>query len=201
MNSLPPSFSNFNYTFVFQWILLIVILFFFYYAARKIKAEKSSFLEEAEHLSFKKLSLPIPFWWSQIKVVEQNTLKFQRSDTKYDWSCTIKEVAVKTTVLSYADHYLKENEIVLDNSYDSYEKTVRADYLFKNESTFEGVEDFIRYEATGTKNETDRIYLDLVCFRISGDKNIYHMESTSSILNGCVEGPFFEESLKNLIIS
>ncbi len=201
MNSLPPSFSTFNYLLVFQWLLLICLLYFLYYAAKKIKAEKSTFIDEAEFVKYKKISLLIPRWWQSSKKAEGNALEFFRSDTRYDWSCRVEEVNSNLDVKSYADGYLLENKVVLDNSYDSYELTTKAEYLFRDSETLKLVEEFIRYEATGTKNETDRIYLDIVCFRIKNDKNIYHLESISSVLNGCVEGPFFEESLKSLIIS
>ncbi len=201
MNSLPPSFSAINYSLILQWIVLFCILYFLYYAAKKIKLEKSSFLEEAKRTDFKKISLLIPLWWEADNNLEQNTLGFHRSDTRYDWSCFFKEISSKKSALSYTDEYLKDQGIILDNSYDSYEKTIKAQYLFKDNSTCNKIADFIRYEATGTQNETDRIYLDIVCFKIKGDEKIYHMESKSSVLNGCVEGPFFEESLKSLIIS
>ena len=54
----------------------------------------------------------------------------------------------------------------------------------------------IEVGGTATENTIDRIYYDIAMIR--SDNEILICESKSSILNGAVEGPYFEEVLKRI---
>ena len=96
-----------------------------------------------------------------------------------------------------AEGYLEEIKVELDNSYESFTETLKAEYMFRDLKLREKVEDFYRCEGIGTQDQTKRVYVDVAVFQLKGSDKQYVCSSVSSILNGCVEGPYFEEALVN----
>ena len=54
-----------------------------------------------------------------------------------------------------------------------------------------------RHEGMATENDIKRVYMD-IAIAITEDGTSLKAVSRSSILNGCVEGPYFEKVLENL---
>jgi hypothetical protein len=54
----------------------------------------------------------------------------------------------------------------------------------------------LRIEGTATEDSEHRVYYD--AFIIQGDKGHLYLESRSSILNGLLEGPFFEQTISKI---
>ncbi len=196
MKNLPPSDHGFDFSIFIEWGLLIGVLIFLFYTAKKIQYEKIEFLDDATWTNFFEFKLPIPKWWSMTE--EHSKLVFHRTDTRYDWVARFSKEKSEDSVDEFILSYLENNKIVLDNSYDSYEKTVNSEYLILDQEVNQKISEFVRYEATATVHNLKRAYFDLIAFRGKDKKSIFFFESRSSILNGCVEGPYFEESIKNL---
>ncbi len=199
MQNLPPSSKNFDIGLILEWGFVLFVLIFLIYAARKIMNEKTNYLEEALWCDFFDLRLAIPKWWTQVNE-ESDFLVYQRTDTKYDWYCEIKKISSSLSCDEYLKKYLNDKKVILDNSYDSYEKTVVSENLILNGEVNKRIQDFTRYEATATIDNLERAYIDIIAIKMN-EKEIYFFESKSSVLNGCVEGPYFEECLKNLKVS
>jgi hypothetical protein len=53
-------------------------------------------------------------------------------------------------------------------------------------------------EGKASQNVVDRIYYDIYIMRALNDDGYFIFESWSSVLNGLVEGPYFEEGLSEL---
>lgn len=198
--SPAPSSLGLNYSLIFQWVALVSGLVFLCYAATSIKKEKLKFVDESIKLDFFCLTLLYPRWWS--KNLIKNGVRFVRSDTRYNWFSEFTKVSSQMDIKDFKTELLLNLEIELDGSYESLEITEKSNYLFKNDSLNRNIKDFYRIESVGTQEETDRIYFDLVLFKLKNHENeIYQFLSISSVLNGCVEGPFFEECLKSATYS
>ena len=56
----------------------------------------------------------------------------------------------------------------------------------------------VRLEGTATQEQTERLYYDAFLVREIKSGHYLYAESKSSILNGLVEGPYFEEVMLRL---
>ena len=138
----------------------------------------------------------IPNWWS-LQEKTGNQLKFERTDTRYDWY---------SLYTYYPDHLNKELPLLLEEKLNLegiefdmdvvFETDSRV--LFRDEEVQKEFQEIIRVEGQGSQNVVDRIYYDIYLMRRLGDRGYFIFESRSSVLNGLVEGPYFEESLSEL---
>ncbi len=181
---------------IFEWLFLILLIGGALYTLRIIGQEKSSFKQECYEVQFSDLALMIPNWWS---LTEQTPirLKFERTDTRYDW------YAYYTY---FPNHEGKELTKILEDKlnqegieFDSdvvFETDSRV--LFRDDKIQEQFQEVIRVEGKASQNVVDRIYYDIYLMRRLEDEGYFLFESRSSVLNGLVEGPYFEESLSEL---
>ena len=70
--------------------------------------------------------------------------------------------------------------------------------LFRDSEIQEHFQEIIRVEGKASENVVERIYYDIYIMRAQNDSGYFIFESKSSVLNGLVEGPYFEESLAEL---
>jgi hypothetical protein len=181
---------------LFEWLILILLLGGMIYTLKIIGQEKSSFKDESYEVQFEDLSLMIPNWWT---IIEQTptTIKFQRTDTRYDW------YAIFTY---FPDHEGKAMPLILEEKLNSeilefdmdvvFETDSRV--LFRDEKIQEEFQEVIRVEGQASQDVVERLYYDIYLMRRLNDKGYFIFESRSSVLNGIVEGPYFEESLSEL---
>jgi len=179
-----------------DWLILLAILGMALYIMKIVGEEHSSFKDESYEVRFSNLSLMIPNWWS-ITNQSPTSLTFERTDTRYDWYA-------KFTYLP--DHQNLEMTKLLELKLDQEEIEFDIDVVFETDSRVlfrddkiqEHFQEIIRVEGQGSQSVTERIYYDLYIMRGLDDAGYFVFESKSSILNGLVEGPFFEESLSEL---
>ena len=89
---------------------------------------------------------------------------------------------------------IKDKNIV----FDSDTSVIKNPSDFIGHQIFKDIEaDMIRVEGTATQELQHRIYYDAFLIRDKVPKGFLFCESRSSILNGMLEGPFFEEVLLN----
>lgn len=171
----------------FDWLLLILFLIFLAYAAWVIKKEKKTFLKYPITYKIGPFILNIPKWWSPINE-EKHRLIFERRDTKYEWACTFSWIKKPTDFKSLDKiliDFVKEKKILFDPE--------SSDINFKaNLNNLELVE----VGGTATEDEIERIYYEIAILKANQD--ILICESKSSVLNGAVEGPYFEEVIKRI---
>lgn len=197
-NNVPPSqLGAFPTDLVLEWTLLLIIIALLAYTARTISREKTTYVQEAVSLTFDGFILLIPKWWHP-SIQEAQLLHFYRADTHYDWYaefCMI-EASPQTLLHQYVQAYWKNADIIFD---EDVIKTTQADYVLKNVDLVAQIQSFIRLEGTATEKEIERIYLDSCWIQLKRNPSqIYHFYSLSSVLSGSIEGPYFEEILKNL---
>jgi hypothetical protein len=195
---LPPSqINSINYWPIIQWIILIAFIFFLIYMARVIAKEKESYSDSAKLDTFHGLLLLLPSWWS--KTLEKSNLwQFERTDSPYEWFCRLSyENSTHHNLQDELQQYFLQEEILFDPE-DSI-ITSEANHLIKDPLLLSNIKEFLRIEGTATEKQIERVYIDSCWISLKNNsKHIYHFMSYSSVLNGSLEGPYFEEVLKRL---
>jgi hypothetical protein len=181
---------------MWEWLALLALIGGAIYTLKIIGEEKSSFKQESYLVNFGDLSLMIPNWWS---IVQQTptSLRFERTDTRYDWYAIFAY---------FPDHEGKTMPQLLEEKLDLEKIEFDMDVVFETDSRVvfrdseiqEHFQEMIRVEGKASENVVDRIYYDIFLMRAQDDKGYFIFESKSSVLNGLVEGPYFEESLAEL---
>jgi hypothetical protein len=181
---------------IIEWLILIILIGAAIYTLKIIGQEKSSFKQDSYLVQFEDLSLMIPNWWALTKQTPTQ-LKFERVDTRYDWHAFFTY---------FPDHENKTMPQLLEEKLDlekiefDIDVTFETDsrVLFRDDKIQEQFQEVIRVEGKASQNVVDRIYYDIYIMRRLEDKGYFLFESRSSVLNGLVEGPYFEESLSEL---
>jgi len=184
---------------LFDWLILIGLILGAIYTMKIIGEEKSSFRDDSYEVQFGGLSLMIPNWWS---IVDQNNhqLRFERTDTRYDW------YALYTYIPHHQDKTLPqllEDKLNLEEIEFDMDVVFETDsrVIFRDSEIQEHFQEVIRVEGKASQRITERIYYDVYIMRSENDPGYFIFESWSSVLNGLVEGPYFEESLSELSFS
>lgn len=181
---------------LFEWFILITLIAGAIYTMQVIGQEKSTFRQEAYEVQFGDLGLMIPNWWT---LTEQSPsqLKFERTDTYYNWYALYCYIS---------DHEEKDLPKLLEEKLNREAIEFDPDVIFETDSRIlfrdpliqEQFQEIIRIEGKATQNAIDRIYCDIYLMRRLEGRGYFLFESRSSVLNGSLEGPYFEESLSEL---
>lgn len=189
-----------NWQLTLQWIFLIALMGFGVYTMWVIKNEKKTYLKNAREVHFKKFKLFVPRWWGEIPAGE-NELIFKRLDTRYDWEAHFiwfseeSPEKLQEDLIELFKSKIHERKILFD------EETS----IIYNPSDFRegalvgsGRYEMVRLEGTATQDRQERLYYDAFLIREKETGEYLYAESRSSILNGLVEGPYFEEVMVRL---
>jgi hypothetical protein len=175
----------------FEWVILVLILIGLFYTMIVIKEEKKSYLESAIKKVFHNYVFLIPSWWG-LALEEENHLVYKRLDTHYDWEAVFKRFKdiPSNSIDEQMVEELKKMKLVFDED---------TTIIKKNKDIHESYDHFevVRVEGTATRDLVDRLYLDAFLVRNSKEDEYLWITSTSSVLNGVIEGPYFEEMMFN----
>lgn len=175
---------------VVWWALLVVCLAFAVYAANIIKNEKNVAISNGKALLFHGFEFIIPSWWTAT-LESENHITYERTDTRYDWVSHFRWVGdTDQDLQSIFEKMAVERQLVFDED----TSIVQAPSMLK-EIYDQGIE-ALRIEGTATEAQEHRVYYDV--FLIKGDSGVLYLESRSSILNGLLEGPFFEQAISKI---
>jgi len=173
-----------------QWLILICALFFLIYAAWIIKNEKKYFLKFARNIIIGSLKIKVPHWWSFKSKPLEHHVSFERTDTRYNWQSHFKIIKYQSDLEKSIQNYLaKKLSIKLDEGGSIFKTNIS---IQKNNKL-----NALRVESMGTQFKTERIYIDLLITNYSQNEALLAY-SLSSVLNGAVEGPYFDEVLKSI---
>ena len=167
-----------------------------------IGKEKKTFKDEAYDLNFGPLTLPVPRWWTQtaqeLTPSGHSWIRFERTDTRYDWHATFHFIPGNKEVL--LEKLLEEKLNLEEIEYDQEDVQIETDsrVLFRDDHSKMHFQEVIRVEGMATQIITERIYYDIYLIRGLEEDGYYLFESRSSVLNGSLEGPFFEECISEL---
>jgi hypothetical protein len=181
---------------LFDWLVVLALLIGAIYTMRIMGQEKSTFKQESYEVQFGDLSLMIPKWWTLTSHSDQQ-LKFERTDTQYNWYCLFTY---------FPDHQQKDLPKLLEEKLNleaiEFDKEVVFEtdsrVLFRDDKVQREFQEIIRVEGMASQSVENRIYYDIYLMRRLNDRGYFIFESRSSVLNGSVEGPYFEESLSEL---
>lgn len=177
-----------------DWLILLSLLGFALYTLWIVRQESTTFLEDSFEVEFQHLNLPIPNWWS-ITRQENLLIEFKRTDTRYDWYARFEFFpAPDETILT---DVLAQKVEMEELDYDKEDVSIETDsrVLFRDPKTQAYFSEVIRVEGKASQRIEERTYFDMYLFRHKAENGYYICESRSSVLNGLVEGPFFEECL------
>lgn len=181
---------------ILSWLTVLALLGAGFYTMKIIGEEKSSFKDDSYEVTFGVLKLMIPDWWS---ITEQtdHKMRFERTDTRYDWYAVYQYVPAHggKDLPKILEEKLNEEEIEFDEDV-VFETDSRV--LFRDSKVQEHFQEVIRVEGKASQKIVDRIYYDIFLTRAQNDAGYFIFESRSSVLNGLVEGPYFEESIAEL---
>lgn len=179
-----------------EWLILLLFIGALIYTLFIIGEEKSTFKDESYEMSFDRLRLRIPTWWTLTETSDQK-VRFERADTRYDWFASFEYVPHSTEkdLPVILEEKLNLEGIEFDTDV-QFETDSRV--LFRNPEVQEYFQEVIRVEGTASQRVVDRIYYDVYIVRGLKDEGHFIFESRSSVLNGLVEGPYFEEGLSEL---
>lgn len=184
---------------ILEWTLLLAGILFLAYTAVVIKEEKASYLESAHPTKLKNFTFLIPSWWGVINQSDSH-IAYERQDTYYEWRAdflwkdSLGEIPIEKQCVN------KMKELQLEFDLDT--SIIKNPSDFKNHPAIKSKNlEIVRIEGTATKGGTDRKYID--CFLIRDLQQKAHLWaiSESSVLNGAVEGPYFEEVMLNFSVS
>lgn len=167
-----------------SWSFVVIAIIALLYMAHAIKHEKDLYLETAKEVVIGPFRLLIPGWWSDSKTPTDKELHYERSDTRYAWAAQFKLQADHGEDLTQLfENHIKGQKIIFDPE----------DSVIHNTS-----QQMCRVEGTATQDEIERVYYDAFLKRDEKTKMLLLGESKSSILNGSLEGPYFDEVVKRL---
>jgi hypothetical protein len=176
------------------WIILTISLGVLVYTAWVVWREKTIAFNNSVKHQLHRLNFSAPSWWS-IKEAAQDYLQFHRTDTRYDWSCHIERLSSSIELKNGEDlaevfrHHMELQKVQFD---------VEEFSLFIDDKASPWI---VRAEGTATENFMNRLYLEVALLYSPEQKDLYYLHSKSSVLNGSVEGPYFQTLLENLILA
>lgn len=181
---------------ILDWLILLALIVGAMYTMKIIGQEKSTFKDESYEVQFGGLSLMIPNWWTIVQKAPEQ-LRFERTDTRYDWYALYTYIPDhrNETLPNLLEEKLNKEGVEFDMDV-VFETDSRV--IFRDSDIQAYFQEVIRVEGKASQHVTDRIYYDIYLMRAEGDKGYFIFESWSSVLNGLVEGPYFEESLSEL---
>lgn len=181
---------------IIDWIVIVALLIGAMYTMRVIGEEKSTFIKDSYLVRFGELNLMIPNWWTITKQ-KPESLKFERTDTRYEWFALFQHFpdSENKTLPQLLEDKLNLEKIEFDSDV-IFETDSRL--LFRNKKTQEEFQEVIRVEGKASQNVEERIYYDIYLLKKLNSEGYFIFESRSSVLNGPLEGPYFEESLSEL---
>jgi hypothetical protein len=179
-----------------DWLILLGILGLSLYVMKTVGQERSSFKDDSYLVQFGALSLTIPNWWT-ITGQDKSHLIFERTDTRYDWYARFEY---------FPDHQDLPLDKILENKLNQEKLEFDQDVVFETDSRVlfrdtdiqRHFQEVIRVEGKASQDVVERTYYDIYIMRGLEDQGYFIFESRSSVLNGLVEGPYFEESLSEL---
>jgi hypothetical protein len=176
----------------YDWIIFIGFILLLIYTMIVIKEEKSSFKENSVAKEFNQCIFHIPSWWGNVEN-QTSLLSYQRLDTRYEWEARFlfeQNIEENKTI----EEDFKERIHALKVLFDPDSGVIMNPSDFNEHPHVQsGRCTIVRIEGMATQDFTLRRYLDAFLIRDHQTNTTLFATSMSSILNGLVEGPYFEE--------
>jgi hypothetical protein len=176
---------------IFEWTAVILLLILGIYTMKIIKNEKVNFLKDAKEINFQIFKLKVPSWWGEVETGNPHEICFKRLDTRYDWVARFHWItdSNESDLIKLLQNKIHERKILFDEDTSIiYNPTEITAFNFE----------VVRLEGTATQDQQERLYYDSFIVREKNSQSYLYAESKSSVLNGLVEGPYFEEVMNRI---
>ncbi|MCY4645111.1 MAG: hypothetical protein OXB88_10880 [Bacteriovoracales bacterium] len=183
-----------------DWIVLALLMAALLYTAIVIKREKLGYFQYGRRKRFYDYTFLVPSWW---KLVEESRglMRFERGDERYDWVARFER---KPCLPSSDAKELVQGEcerLGIDFDEDRLERIEDARFIQCPQGKKTLGPCSLRLVGTAGQFGTKRCHLDLLVIKRAGRAHYDLFYSWSSVLHALVEGPYFDEVLKNLTLS
>ena len=182
-----------------EWLAFFLLMGLGLYTLRVIKNEKSNYLKNAKEITFKKFLLLVPSWWGEVPQLTADEICFKRLDTSYDWEARFKwfEQTSEKDIIELFKEKIVERHLLFDEE----NSVIHNPSDFQNKPLIQSGEfEMVRVEGTATADRSERLYYDAFLIRHLSSGHYLYAESKSSVLNGLVEGPYFEEVMRRMTL-
>jgi hypothetical protein len=182
---------------VFEWLSLVLLMGLGVYTMWIIKNEQKTYIKNSRVVAFKQFKLFTTTWWGEIPTDSEDELCFKRLDTRYDWEARFiwNSAGDHRDLIELFKEHIHHRKILFDEDTSIiYNPTDFRD----SELITSGLYEMVRLEGTATADRQDRLYYDAFLIREIKSGSFLYAESKSSILNGLVEGPYFEAVMTRL---
>ena len=188
----------FNQAILMQPEWIIIFLFFLalgglLYTAFVVMEEDAAYRDNAREIHLGHFRFLLPSWWKLVDKKE-DAAQFCRNDVKLDWFAGFKILPHGPSIEKVVQDIVEKKNIVFDRANASILTT--RDFGDRPEVR-DGLVEIARIEGTATEKEDQRIYYDIFLFKDNKNKQVVLCESKSSVLNGMIEGPYFEKAVIN----
>jgi hypothetical protein len=176
---------------IFEWTAVALLLGLGLYTVRVIKNEKNNYIKEAREIRFHIFKFFVPKWWGDVETNDANEICFKRLDTRYEWEARFhwNLPSTENDLIKLFQSKIHERKILYDED---------ASVIYNPTEFLKGEFEIVRLEGTATRDREERLYYDAFLIREKKSGNYLYAESKSSVLNGLVEGPYFEEVMKRM---
>jgi hypothetical protein len=177
---------------ILEWLSFFLLMGLGVYTMWVIKNEKKSYLKNAREVFFKQFKLLTPPWWGTVPSGSDNEIIFKRLDTRYDWEAHFiwNPEPVEMDIIELFKKQIHDRKILFDEETSIiYNPSDFRDGILINSGKYE----MVRLEGTATADRQERLYYDAFLIREKETGGYLYAESKSSVLNGLIEGPYFEE--------
>ncbi len=184
---------------VVEWLAFFLLMGLGIYTLRVIKNEKTNYLKHAKKIIFKNFILLVPTWWGEVPQDNDDEICFKRLDTNYDWQASFKwfEETSEKDIIELFKEKIVERKILFDEE----NSVIHNPSDFQDKPLIKSGEfEMVRVEGTATTDRYERLYYDAFLIRHLKSGHYLYAESVSSVLNGLVEGPYFEEVMRQIAL-
>ena len=147
--------------------------------------------------SFYRHQLLIPPWWT-LAQESSLLLRFERSDTHYDWVARFERRPCDPSHTAQDIAQQECTRLKVEFDPDRLQEIADARFIADAKCRKQLAQHSLRLEGTAKQFQTERCHLDLFVIKRPQCSHCYMFSSWSSVLSGLIEGPYFDQVLKNL---
>lgn len=185
----------------FSWLVFISIILILIYTLRIVDSEEQIVDENHQIFGIGHFQIKVPNWWTDnLKSTSTQSISFERTDTAYEWFAEFTWFQKNNLPTAQLDDFLRENMQLDGMEFDLHEVQLSDKETYASASKVkDGTYQLYRIEGTATQEKTKRCYVDAFLLEDLKNGEVLYGKSWSSILNGMLEGPYFERVLFELI--
>lgn len=179
---------------IIEWAFVAIVLLALLYTMIVVKEEKKAYLENAVPKRIGPYLFSFPSWWG-ITSEDESQVTVERTDTRYEWRAHYQwfHQTGPESIEEQMTAFIKSQNILFDPD----STVIQTPQKFiSHPEVVAGNSQIVRIEGTATQNEVDRIYFDAFIIRDLKSGGHLIATSNSSVLNGLIEGPYFESTLE-----